>query len=273
MIDYGTIANTSGSFPSVIGVDASGGGAVDGTPYIADVVNDIWGANQALMDAAGLTPDGVAESSTASQRLLAIQRIAGHPGEIFLWGGTGDPTADGVRAVQCTGQVLSLSGGTYDDLVTATYVGDPNNTAAHTAGGAFVKTSDAGGTTPSTSGTYFVLPDLRGMFVRGEDAGAVNDPAGASRYLGDSQTEMVNQHNHYLNEQVLFAPAFTSAGTTLHWVCQTNPGVGSPIQIYNNHLTSAVDLGSLWAETLVSLAPAPNETRPVNSNFRWSIRY
>ena len=82
MIDYSTIANTVGTFPDVVAQNASGPGSTDGTPYLKSVIDDLWGARQALLDAAGMTPTGVTESATVSQQKEAIQKISGSPGEV-----------------------------------------------------------------------------------------------------------------------------------------------------------------------------------------------
>lgn len=76
MIDYAAIfSNFSGAFPNIVAVNASGGGATDGTEYIKAFIDDLWGENQAVMDFAGFTPTGVAEATGLSQRLDAILKF------------------------------------------------------------------------------------------------------------------------------------------------------------------------------------------------------
>ncbi len=77
MKDYKTVfTNTDGvNFPLTAGVNASGGGATDGTEFVKLFVDDLWGAAQAIMDFAGFTPSGVDESATVSQRLQAILKF------------------------------------------------------------------------------------------------------------------------------------------------------------------------------------------------------
>ncbi len=77
MKDYKTVfVNTDGvNFPDTAGVNASGGGATDGTEFVKLFVDDLWGAAQAIMDFAGFTPSGVDESATVSQRLQAILKF------------------------------------------------------------------------------------------------------------------------------------------------------------------------------------------------------
>ena len=75
MKDYDTIPNTTGAFPVVVGINASGPGATDGTSVIKQFFDDIFGARQAVMDAAGLVPNAVDESAANSQFLEAIIQI------------------------------------------------------------------------------------------------------------------------------------------------------------------------------------------------------
>jgi hypothetical protein len=66
MKDYDVaFANTDGnSFPDTGGREASGPGETDGTEYIKAMVDDAWGARQALLDVARLTPNGIDEAAT-----------------------------------------------------------------------------------------------------------------------------------------------------------------------------------------------------------------
>jgi hypothetical protein len=66
MKDYLTeFTQTDGdAFPDTGAINASGAGATDGTEFIAALINDIWGARQAAMDVAGLTPNAVEEQAT-----------------------------------------------------------------------------------------------------------------------------------------------------------------------------------------------------------------
>lgn len=75
MKDYSvSLTNTDGSaFPNTKAVNASSPTATDGTEYVKVLIDDYWGANQALMRDAGLTPDGSDEIATASQRQEAIR--------------------------------------------------------------------------------------------------------------------------------------------------------------------------------------------------------
>ncbi len=76
MIDYAVVfTNFSGAFPNITAVNASGGGATDGTEFIKAFIDDLWGENQAVMDFAGFSPNAAAEAAGASQRLDAILKF------------------------------------------------------------------------------------------------------------------------------------------------------------------------------------------------------
>ncbi len=192
MIDYlASFTNTDGAaFPNTLGINATGAGAGDGTEFVKLFVDDLWGGRQALMDAAGLTPDSVTEAVDTSQLLEAIRLISGAPGNGVIWWATSDPAVLGERVLLLTGQTILMA--SYPELALAVYVGDGNNATAS----AFYKTSDTPGTIRDTGGSYMVLPDLRGYALRGLDVAAAVDPDGASRDIGSIQLSAMWGHRH-----------------------------------------------------------------------------
>jgi hypothetical protein len=79
------LANITGSFPNIAAQNCTGPGETDGTEIVADLVQDTQlGWIQALMNAAGLSPNGVGESSSASQILDAIKMLAYDNGNINM---------------------------------------------------------------------------------------------------------------------------------------------------------------------------------------------
>jgi hypothetical protein len=103
----------------------------------------------------------------------------------------GDPAVNGDRVLLRHGQVIIIAN--YQDLVTACYVGDANNATAP----CFYKTSDAGGTTRSTSGTYFVLPDTRGLSLKGVGNATINTRTKTGpTALGAKQEDQFHEHFH-----------------------------------------------------------------------------
>ena len=170
MIDYSaTFTNFTGTYPNIEAVNVSAPGAGDGTEFVAALVNDIWGRAQALLDYAGLTPDGVQEAPDTAQILTALSKGYGiGPGIGVIYWKNGTPAANGDRVLLLQGQVIQIS--SYPLLAAAVYVGDANNGTAP----AFYKTSDAGGTTRSTSGTYMVMPDTRAVSLKGVGNQTIN---------------------------------------------------------------------------------------------------
>jgi len=160
-----------------------------GTPWEKVLVNDWVGFGQALLDEADIVPTGDPDEVGDSQYLTAIRRIAGYPGLIQTLALNVDPATVGLRILLLRGDVVAVAD--YQALVTATYVGDVDNASAD----GFYKTSDAGGTIRSTSGTYFVLPDFSGRFLRAIDVAGTIDPD-ADRTMANNQGATVVSHWH-----------------------------------------------------------------------------
>jgi hypothetical protein len=206
MIDYKTsFVNTDGSnFPDTEAVNVTAPGAGDGTEFVALMVNDIWGRFQAIMDYAGLTPDSVTEAPGTAQHIEALNKGWGiGPGMGVTYWKNGTPAANGDRVLLLQGQVILIA--SYPELVAETYVGDGNNPTAP----AFYKTSDAGGTTRSTSGTYFVLPDTRGLSLKNiGDATISGRTKTGPVNIGEIQEDQMQGHWHNI-------AAGSAAGGTL----------------------------------------------------------
>lgn len=171
MIDYlASFVNTDGvAFPDTQAVNVTAPGAGDGTEFVELLVNDVWGRAQALLNYAGMTPDGVTEADGTAQFLTALARGYGiGPGMGVVYWKNGTPAANGDRVLLLQGQVISIA--SYTLLVAACYVGDPSNPTAP----AFYKTSDAGGTTRDTAGGFFVLPDTRALVLKGAGNQTIN---------------------------------------------------------------------------------------------------
>jgi hypothetical protein len=182
---------------------------------IAAWVNSLWGWVQDTVQRAGLTPSGVAEAytaetgtlplgTTATQIRTALQMtFGGRPGD--WWFGAYTPIAN-QRILLAQGQTVLIAN--YKDLVAATYCGDGVN---NTAGVPFYKSTDSGGVTRSTSGTYFTIPDARGVTIRGIDTGATRDPLGATRGggtpNGSIELDAVQGHWHTCDRTINTNPA------------------------------------------------------------------
>lgn len=213
MIDYGTVfANLTGIWPNYAGKNVTAPGAGDGTEWIAAFVSDVWGRVQALMDRASLSPDGVTEAVGTAQILDALSLGYGiGAGCGVTWWKNLSPSVTGDRVLLLQGQVIAISG--YTDLVDATYVGDANNATA----AAFYKTSDAGGTTRSTSGSYFVLPDTRECALVGVGTRAAGVTAHDTYTKGQMKDDQVQGHKHQttITEVHAQAAAFGTGGSVI----------------------------------------------------------
>lgn len=270
----------SGTFPNVLAIDSTGAATPDGTEYIAAQINNgIFGWMQDFMDYAGLTPDGVIEAAAACQLREAIQKGNGiGPGKLVGWFLDDDPSVTGDRVLLLEGQgILHAS---YPELTVAVYVGDANNAAVAAGGGKFYKSSDAGGLTPSTSGTYLQLPEARGYTLRGLDPSATVDPDGASRYLGDVQGFGTKMHIHrwYLKSTAASARGIACASTPANQgdVIYKVNGAGQTIAAGWSTLTEASDslgtAGNFYVEDS-AVGDAKDESRMTNLSIKLGITY
>jgi len=199
MQDYAAaFANFSGVFPDILAINASGPSATDGTEFVSNMINDsMWGVMQMILNRAGLSPDGVLESDSASQIREALQKGFGAPvGVVTQWHIDDDPGTSGHRAILLNGQGILRAN--FAELDAACYVGDANNAAVAAAGGSYYRADDAAGTIPNIVGIYLILPETRGYAPRGLDVAASVDPDGASRFLGDNQLDAFQGHFHDL---------------------------------------------------------------------------
>ncbi len=78
-----------------------------GTPLEKDLVNDIFGMQQALLLAADITPSGTPDSATSSQYLQSFYRILGRADG---WGALGNDSADDTAALQSALDAISSRG-------------------------------------------------------------------------------------------------------------------------------------------------------------------
>ncbi len=161
MIDYqASFVNTNGvAFPGTLAVNVSAPGAGDGTEFVKLMVDDIWGRAQALMDLAGIVPDGVTEAPGTAQIIEALCKGFGiGPGIGVTYWKNDTPVAHGDRVLLLQGQEIAIA--TYANLFAEVYCGDAANPTAP----AFYATNGAGvRTLPGAGATHFVLPDGRGL--------------------------------------------------------------------------------------------------------------
>jgi hypothetical protein len=251
--------NTTGAFPNVLGRNITVPGDGLGTEWIAEFVNNHWGAQQHLLNKAGLTPNGVTEANGASQNYTAMQRCFGAPGEVVAWHGQADPATLGHRLLKLDGSTVLRAN--YADLDTAVYVGDANNLNGSIIG--YWRADNADGSGRNIIGIYLKLPDLEGLFLRGIDPGAVRDPDGATRLVPTYQSDTFETHGHELksltNDYYALPATFTTSGA--------------------NSFQASITQGSDRLQAQDSLSdivggnPNDDETRSQNSNVTWCVRY
>ena len=243
MLDVSTsYTNVVGAVPNVVGVNASGPSATDGFEFVANAVNDMWlGPMQMMLDHAGLAPNGVVESASASQIKEAFQKgFSCAPGVATEWNLALDPGTTGHRCLLRNGQGVLIA--SYTELDAACYVGDGNNAAVAAAGGGYYRASDAAGTTPDIAGPYLILPETRGYASRGLDTAASVDPDGASRYLGDVQADELKSHDHDIKHDAASATsgAFIAGSSVAGVLVETTELTGGAETRMSNFSTKFV---------------------------------
>lgn len=259
MIVYlSTFTNTNGmSFPNTAAVNVSTPGAGDGTEFISAFVDDAWGARQALMNTAGIAPNGSTESASASQYVQALTDLFGMPGTVVGYYGQGAPSLWNYPLLLLEGQGVNRN--TYDALDAVCWVGSGDNGTAEY----FYRADDAGGTIRNSSGLYIILPDTRGAFLRGWDPTATRDPQGATRTFPDFQDRATEAHSHNVED------------ASLNRVSQQSSSDFSAGAKTVYHKGTGVSTPQLFA-TSTSITGAPTdsqENRPQNLNIKWAIRY
>lgn len=255
------ITNVTGSFPTATAKNSTGAATTDGSEFVAGYINNfVVGIAQAVMNYAGLTPDGVIEADGASQYIEAMQKGAALlPGLVMEWNLNVDPAAIGFRGLLLSGQGVLRAN--IPELDANNYVGDGNNAAVAAAGGAYFRADNADGSSPAIDGIYLILPESRGYAPRGLDVAASIDPQGASRKLGDNQTHDVISHDHDLSCE-------GNSGTS----GVVSSGTGSLVAISNG----LARIGT--PSTPITLTSAINafggsETVMTNRSTKWVVIY
>jgi hypothetical protein len=265
MKDFATIPRISGTFPNVEVVPDTAPHSHDGTPLHYQWGNEVFGAFQAILNGASLTPSvttsetcgATAGDVTGSQIVEALQLMLGYPGEIVMYA-LATPTEalpTGIRLEKCDGDLVQFISGVtptkYYRLMQAKYIGDAHN--ADTNYKCFFKCNAGGSRT--TSGEYFALPDYRGAFMRGWDPSATHDPDGATRKCGDIQVDGIESHNHEW--------LYNGAGTDFGFGDVANGSGESGLSTPGAPLTNYLRTGN----------EGISETRPTNAMICYCIRY
>lgn len=118
----GRITAADTDYPYGSSKDETTPGAGDGTPYIKKRADDIFGFQQALLEAASITPNGNADTAVASQYLEALRVIFGSgaavaSGSTTFTNATNNIALTGVGAGAgiAVGDVISVTGTANND--------------------------------------------------------------------------------------------------------------------------------------------------------------
>jgi microcystin-dependent protein len=199
-------------------------------------------------DTGATGPQGLV-GATGPQGVPGIQGPQGPQGVQGAQGAQGDPGSSGLSAP--TGAVVAFAGATPP---TGWLLCDGSAVSRTTYVGLFGVIGTAWGT--GDGSTSFNLPDMRGRFLRGVDNGTGRDPDGATRtatnggnagdQVGSNEGDAFRSHAHSFLEQ----PAVSGVG-----------GIASGGNFWGNgSATTTANAGG-------------TETRPVNVNVHWIIRY
>lgn len=152
----------------------------------------------------------------------------------------------------CNGAEYAIA--TYGDLYTA--IGTTWGSLTNGSGGA--------------GSTHFVVPDLRGEFLRGFDNGTGNDPDASSRTGGDavgsSQTGINASHSHYVAVNNTQTTEF-GTNTNTHSIASSFTLGTADYDRYNLATVNATPNRG------VSSTSGGNETRPRNKYVQYCIKY
>ena len=123
------------------------------------------------------------------------------------------------------------------------------------------------GTTHGGGATTFNLPDYRGMFLRGVDNGAGNDPDGEDRAVGSVQDFTIETHGHEIDD-----PGHVHEINMARIV--SDPAFARPLggRLESNRVPPLRAVTGITVTTPTG-ANVSTETRPVNSAVNYMIKY
>jgi hypothetical protein len=96
----GRITAADANYPFASAKDETAPGAGDGTPYFIARANDVFGLQQALLNAASITPSGNADTVVVSEYMQAIVEVASGRADNYDESGIADAYVLDVRAKQ-----------------------------------------------------------------------------------------------------------------------------------------------------------------------------
>lgn len=248
--------NIEGSYPDIQAKNSTSTEAKDGTPLNKDLFDEYFGVLQAATSQGGITPSGSSDLHDESDVINGIRNISGSPGEI-VW----KVNYNSSQAVERGERLLLLNGSTvlvanYELLVEYAYCGDANNNGAQ----GFFRCNGSDGSSRSTTGIYFYLPDYRGHFIRchgGSSNG--NDPS--TRPPHGIQSDGIKDHAHEITDKVSTANTRYAINLNFGATGTLSAGIGFS-------LTSEDEI---FADD--SIDTNQYETRPLNRSAYAFVRY
>ena len=153
----GRITAADSNYPYGSSKNETAVGAKDGTPYFKQRADDLFGLQQALLVAAGITPSGDADTAIASQYLQAMVELISGRASTYDDSGAADAYIFDLR----TGQQAPAA---YFDGMTATA---PSASASCTGGACTVNVAGLGSVSIKLRGG--VLDPLGGDIVAGDE--------------------------------------------------------------------------------------------------------
>lgn len=258
-----------GVYPYGSAQDITVPGDNTGTPWEKDLLDDMWGFYQQLLDAAGITPSGNPDQVGTSDYYDALRLVSGPVGTIGMMALNVTAASLGLRMLPLDGSGVLIAN--YAELDTVVYVGNPANPTADS----FYHADDAAGTSRNTAGVYLILPDFRGQFVRGVDLAGAVDPDGGTRNMADYQGDAVLKHNHVIEDVIggffQYSGVFGNTGGSPNTTVAA-PGASKAVADWE---ASAVHIGKdiLGFTNITGVGEVDVENRPVNVNVNFGIWY
>lgn len=259
--------DTDYTYGSAKNVTTPGDGT--GTPLDKVWINDILGFLQYTLKKGSVSISGAGTPDTVNQSDYhdAMRLSCGYPGLIVPLGLNADPaTFAGLRILLLDGSgVLTAA---YPSLVTNTYVGNTLNATAD----CFYRASDPAGAIRATAGNYFILPDMRGRFLRGLDTGALRDVDGSGRITGSYQVPSIDEHKHFVSDDGGTTNNLNINSLEIDYP-NTSDNTNYFLRPVAGNIGPAISADTVIPTSMTGDSAIKAETRPYNMAVNWGIWY